>query len=628
VLLLLLPLLVAAFPLVLRSCTFFKVEVLVLQLFKLLLLLPTLMAYVNSCTQAAAAAHLEAFTIALEHTALSSSPQVLCAAARACRAWRQAVQQCPACNTVVELDDDSELLLQHFRQWLPKHAALVKSIGYDLNAVKWNWYRDSLPWPSAGAIPQLFKDSQQLLQQALEAATGQTADDSNDDDSSKQPPSGQQQQQGHQLGQQQQGLRLRSLSNIMVYGTAMLAALPAHSLTHLDFMADKGAFGGPSGPAGLARLTSLQQLRVVCLQPYLWRAGCLASIAQLSRLTYLTMEGPWYKWPPLPQEQLQFPSLPLQQLHLHFLTLEDQPLQLNLSALTRLTALTCTCRLADGLLLPPQLQRLQLGMERKVYFTNGHHTNCSASSMEAVLQLQQLQQLHLHVGFQDASLLLQLSQVTPLQQLALAYQTAADAAATAHAWPRLQHLQRLHLDYANSSDIEDQTIITSAAACTGLKQLKITGQAANAIADAGVQFAACSNITDIRISNAYWLGGGRAQWLTAFTALTRLELNGAGSGVGDNVAIDLACSLPQLQHLGLGACKLQSVECMAAIGRLLQLTELRLVGNSGLTQQGLMQLTGLQRLQQLWLDDRSLQGDGPVKEFWSRVQARGSSAMH
>jgi hypothetical protein len=598
---------------------------------QLLMLLLALMACVNSCTQAAAAADLEAFSIALEHPALSSSPQVLCAAARACKAWRQAVQQCPACNTEVVLDyNTSELQLPHFRQWLPKYAALVKSIGYDLSADTWNWYRVSWhEWVVGGRrIPPLFKDSQQLLQQALEAATGQPddsdddSDDDDDDDDSEQPQL-RQQQQG-----QQQGLRLRSLSNVLVSDAGMFAALPAHSITHLDFMADDGAVEACLDPKGLARLSALQQLRVVCLKPDLWRNGCLDSIAQLSQLTSLTMEGPWYGRPPQTQGQLWLPPLPLRQLHLHFLTVEDQPLQLDVSALTQLTALTCTCTLADGLLLPPQLQRLQLGTERKVYYDEKHHTSCSASSMEAVLQLMQLQQLHLHVGFPDASLLLQLSQVTSLQQLALAYQTAADAAATAHAWPRLQHLQQLHLDYDKSSGAMDQVIIISAAACTGLKQLRMTGQAANAFADADVEFDACSNITDISISNAYWLGKGKAQWLIAFTALTRLELNGAGRGVGDNVATDLARSLQQLRHFGLGACRLQSVECMAAIGQMTQLTELRLVGNSGLTQQGLMQLTGLQQLRQLWLDDCHLEDDGPVKEFWSRVQARGGNAVY
>jgi hypothetical protein len=42
-----------------------------------------------------------AVSIALSHPALSTEPRVLCAAARTCRARRQAVQQCSACNTAV-----------------------------------------------------------------------------------------------------------------------------------------------------------------------------------------------------------------------------------------------------------------------------------------------------------------------------------------------------------------------------------------------------------------------------------------------------------------------------------------------------------------------------------------------
>lgn len=77
----------------------------------------------------AASTALLGLYIALEHPAASTDPRVLCAAARSCRAWREAVQQCPAHNTAVVLNTKKPVQqLQGFGQWLPKHAALVKSI--------------------------------------------------------------------------------------------------------------------------------------------------------------------------------------------------------------------------------------------------------------------------------------------------------------------------------------------------------------------------------------------------------------------------------------------------------------------------------------------------------------------
>jgi hypothetical protein len=53
---------------------------------------------------------------------------------------------------------------------------------------------------------------------------------------------------------------------------------------------------------------------------------------------------------------------------------------------------------------------------------------------------------------------------------------------------------------------------------------------------------------------------------------------------------------------------------MAAIGQLTLLTQLRLEGNRVITQQGLMQLTGLKQLQQL-----AIGGDCTQHVVWCRV---------
>jgi hypothetical protein len=73
-----------------------------------------------------------ALSLALEHPAVITDPAVLCAAARACKAWREAVQQCSVCNTAVVLSDGRRAptlaRLSSFVQWLPKHVLLVRSM--------------------------------------------------------------------------------------------------------------------------------------------------------------------------------------------------------------------------------------------------------------------------------------------------------------------------------------------------------------------------------------------------------------------------------------------------------------------------------------------------------------------
>uniref|UniRef100_A0A383VTT0 Uncharacterized protein n=1 Tax=Tetradesmus obliquus TaxID=3088 RepID=A0A383VTT0_TETOB len=90
---------------------------------------------------------------------------------------------------------------------------------------------------------------------------------------------------------------------------------------------------------------------------------------------------------------------------------------------------------------------------------------------------------------------------------------------------------------------------------------------------------------------------GDAQVLTALTALTHLVLSGM-EGVEEEDVVALAHSMPQLRHLELGGQDLRGGVGMAAVGTLTQLTELFLENND-MTEQGLMQLTGLVHLQVL-----------------------------
>uniref|UniRef100_A0A383WPB8 Uncharacterized protein n=1 Tax=Tetradesmus obliquus TaxID=3088 RepID=A0A383WPB8_TETOB len=384
----------------------------------------------------------------------------------------------------------------------------------------------------------------------------------------------------------------------------MLADLPAHSLTALDleFQLSIGA-DGRALSALLARLSSLQQLRLSTVDGCVSIPGsCVAGIASLSQLTQLELAGSWKEVGEPLQQQLQQP-LPLRRLKLRL----PLPPRLNMSSLTSLQEFEMSSELRQGSVLPAQLQRLRLH-------------DCSATS--GVTALQQLQQLSLGVHFEDREQLLGLAQLPRLRLLALNYSAAAPAAATAPAWQQLPQLQELsvvfqYVDFPRAQQMEG--ILAGIMACTQLTKLelavghKLGGQAADGAADddadAGRVFpiAVCDSLADLArlrsltIPMPSWMVPADALALTALTALTHLDLSGAGNGVDDLVASALACSLKQLRHLDLTFCQLEHMACMAAISHLSELTFLGLIRVGEAYERALMQLTNLPCLQRLSL---------------------------
>jgi hypothetical protein len=93
----------------------------------LLLLLLLLRAHPQLQETAATGNLLQGLSAALQHPHLSTHPQVLCSAAGVCKDWRQAVQQCSACNTAVMVDATMPLPQLHsFAQWLARHTGLFR----------------------------------------------------------------------------------------------------------------------------------------------------------------------------------------------------------------------------------------------------------------------------------------------------------------------------------------------------------------------------------------------------------------------------------------------------------------------------------------------------------------------
>jgi hypothetical protein len=116
------------------------------------------------------------------------------------------------------------------------------------------------------------------------------------------------------------------------------------------------------------------------------------------------------------------------------------------------------------------------------------------------------------------------------------------------------------------------------------------------------------------------LAPGDAAALTSLTGLTYLSMYSMYAGVGTAAACRLASCLKQLRHFDVSSCDvdLSSREFLAAVGQLTQLTKLHLGGSSQLTKQGLMQLTGLTRLQQLalWQEQAT---EETWCEFWAAI---------
>jgi hypothetical protein len=100
-------------------------------------------------------------------------------------------------------------------------------------------------------------------------------------------------QQQQQRQQQQQGLRMTSYRSGCLSkpgAVDILSALPAHSLTQLDLsfgLEGGGALDAAAVSAALARLSSLQQLRLSSAGMASITGNCLASVPQLSTLTSL-----------------------------------------------------------------------------------------------------------------------------------------------------------------------------------------------------------------------------------------------------------------------------------------------------------------------------------------------------
>lgn len=403
---------------------------------------------------------------------------------------------------------------------------------------------------------------------------------------------------------------------------SLLAALPAHSLTHLDLSMCNGSEADSLDAAAVAavlgRLSNLQRLELSKPEGMPMKGSCITAIGQLTKLTYLWLDSEDWLGPNEQLQQMLAHPPPLR--HLFLQPHESLPV-LDLSSMTHMEELTIKHDLPTGSALPTRLRELHL----EVYY--------SADIMSAVLPLHQLQRLTLFQGFAEQQPLLQVAQLPSLQQLSLHYWNAKDAAGSATAWAQVPQLCALtvllHEELPLPSTMA--AILDALAACTQLTTLRLEAAAALPSEDYYRELqpvAACSKLAglkhlrDLHIKHGSKLVPGDVRAVTALTGLTRLVLAHLDSAVDDVAATALACSLKQLQYLDLAWCELGQTVCFAAIGQLRQLTELDIFGVAGVTPQGLLLLTGLSRLQQLRLDMCAGVEDEHVQEFWAAVQPK------
>jgi hypothetical protein len=430
--------------------------------------------------------------------------------------------------------------------------------------------------------------------------------------------------------QQQRGLRLVSFTGDLPGMPGMLAALPAHSLTQLDLdLLLTSVLSGPGLAAALARLSNLQHLSLSKAESTGIPTSCLSGVAQLSRLTSLSLGGQWSGGQLQLQQYLAQP-LRLRQLRLK---LSMHLPKLDLAHCSQLQELTIRTPhgLPKDITLPLQLQRLELSAfgtaEDELAELQVHH-------------LQKLQYLSLLRIQMTARSLQEMTQLQALQHLALGYDTANAAEEVAEVWQLLPQLHERSVRYYDDvDDMPDKrqmlALLRGIRACESLTKLELEVRAVHVEQqgedsdDEGPEVVeeplqAClylsglTNLQDLRIWESSQLTACDALWLTILTGLTHLQLGGLSTGVGELAANAIACSLKELRYLDLQGCNLGSV-CLAAIAHPPKLTELKLEGNCGLTRQGLMQLTRLSRLQKLGSDAECMTPHS-WQSFWAALR--------
>lgn len=538
----------------------------------------------------------EAITIALQHPAFSTDQQLLCSVARVSTAWNTAVQQSVTRALDVHLDHSirgatkkpptATKQLTSFAAWLPKCTGLVCSISINRDY-------DNLALGGSDAEP-----AEALLEQTLRRCVIAPA-----------APAAQ----GHVQQHDPKPLQLQSYSSDVLHSNAILQSLPGGSLTRLTLQRVDYKLSA----AALGNLPNLQALVIHTTTDRCFDS-CMSAVSQLSRLTFLDVEGDDSF------DTLQLPGQ-LQELHL---TLRKSSscaadgLQLSLQQHTGLTHLEVrsTCSLPGGAQLPKQLESLKLDLE-----------NTAATQSLQLTTLQQLKQLTILQSWDSTQDLLALSRLPNLQHVSLGY-CRGWAAEAAVAWPHVRQLRSLQLGtgthapsphvlfrclslattltnlelHCSVHGMRDVSVCKSLAALLDLQHLKLP----------------CVGL-DMSVDSVC----GDVHHLSALTKLTCLDLSECRQLVSADALRVLAPQLTQLEKLYMHIAMTRYTTTLAHLSAVGAFKALKHLSVSGLSQdeqqKGLQLLTGLQHLTEL-------QGFGSCSEealrgFWGALEGGRST---
>jgi len=190
-----------------------------------------------------------------------------------------------------------------------------------------------------------------------------------------------------------------------------------------------------------------------------------------------------------------------------------------------------------------------------------------------------------------------LQQLTQVTHLELEYHCDWTSANDGRYWGMLPTLRTLrftkHLADDQGLHVTDaETIFAGVARATSLVHLQMAVNISVSMQEEteslGLGFCQqLAGLTKLQVLQLELLEGDIAardcMHLSSLSDLTHLELKYFEGAVDDTVAVALALSLPQLRHLDLTECGLQSDAVLAVLAQREQLTELHLSGNSGLS---------------------------------------------
>jgi hypothetical protein len=408
---------------------------------------------------------------------------------------------------------------------------------------------------------------------------------------------------------------LQEFSSEIFLNPSVLQDLPASSLTSLKLTPpelgdDISALDDPSCARALGSLTGLRRLVIEGADeaqdlPVVY----LTAISSLTQLTYLSLER---------ADPLSLSQVPASLVQL-VVTLKapaerlETPV-LDLRHLSRLTSITVLQALDAASSFPSSLSRVA--------------TVASLGTLQSMKHLPSLSHLHVSsptwLDNPTQPVFNVLTQLTAVPHLELDLTSGASFPFFARVCAQCHNLRNLRLsDYRLNRRVDDVEVLMTPGlldgltGATALTSLTIEGMCTGLdpqVRERLSQEAAVRRLCDklamlgtLRSLHVRNLGlGASAVSLSRLALLTELSLSNCA--IPDMVATAVGCSLKHLCKLSLGSNCNMADGCMPALGQLTGLTMLALNSNCsqnsarGITGVGLMQLTGLTRLQQLYTD--------------------------